>query len=107
VTTMILLVAAVTYLIKTLPFFVKINPSANSLWAKGADYSVCVMMGQIIMDSAIGGKPLAALLEVDIFDIGALAAALASFIVCRMSESIFKSLIAGLATFTLISGGLL
>jgi branched-subunit amino acid transport protein len=101
----ILMIAGLSYFFRILPRLINVRFDENSPWLRGLDYTVCAMMGQIIMDTATGGKSISSLIHhFDAYDIAALLATVGSFIVCRNSGSIFKSLLSGLTIFSLTVG---
>jgi branched-subunit amino acid transport protein len=101
----ILIVAALSFLLKIAPHLIPIPVDQTSTVSKGLDLTVCVMTGQIIMDTAVGGKSLSMLgASFSTYDMAALLAAAASYFTCRLTGSLIKGLIAGLVIFLVTVG---
>ena len=101
----ILLVASLSFLLKVVPQWLPVPINPASVISKGLDLTVCAMTGQIIMDAAVGGKSLSALIAgFGVYDLAALLAAAASYLTCFLSGSLVKGLAAGLAFFLITTG---
>jgi hypothetical protein len=98
--TSILMVAALSLLLKVAPHLLPLPVNENSTISKALDLTVCVMTGQIIMDTAVGGKSLNELvMNFGVYEVATLVAATGSYLACRISGSLIKGLLAGLAVF--------
>lgn len=100
--TSILLVAMLSLLLKIAPHLLPLPVNENSRISKALDLTVCVMTGQIIMDTAVGGKSMSELItNFGVYDGAALLAAAGAYVTCRISGSLIKGLTAGLIVFLL------
>jgi branched-subunit amino acid transport protein len=103
--TILLTIAAVSYVLKVIPLVLHSRPQGSPILARSIDYAVCVIMGEIIMRSATGEKPLGTFLgSLNTYDIAALGGVIVAYTICRVKGSVVMGLIAGLGTFSLLIG---
>jgi hypothetical protein len=98
--TSIVLVAMSSLFLKIAPQLLPLPANPESRISRGLDLTTCAMTGQIIMDTAVGGKSMSELIaNFGVYDGAALLAAAGAYLTSRISGSLIKGLSAGLIVF--------
>lgn len=101
-------VSILSYFLKALPFLSdRFQGSGTSFLARSVEYAVCFIMGAIIVNVAFGNASASHLMErFGLRECVVLLTILASFLVCRLTGSILKSLFVSMALFVVSMWGL-